>query len=665
MTTFSALDKWKAQLQGDGKGALRALLNGTASLGRLSAAEPEDAVDAILGAEGADSDLVRAFDQGCLSLVEEFRATLLQQEGRAFRIELAKLATLVTIIRRLLPEQTIVDFHRRYALWSGFFENFVLDRGLDLRREYFRTLTLSQDIAAEHGLEPRRLMPLWLSVCAESGDAGRYDASYLRVALLGLRRLPLGDEFDANEVFALQGLARWAVTQRPDTAAFEREWRILEGDFPRDPGFWEDRVQAAITAAERELSERTGGAETTFSIAGWWRQDVDIHPEQRSLGRTIFSAEPVPMYEWRPVLISADQPLDRIRSKIETLMRRQQRYADISGDVFYLVRTACNFGMRLLENGPGKERVERGRLAESLAALAFEYDPVDVFAWSLMRDAMAAAGRVADAELVGWEAIRRFPENCQWRTQLATVLAVHSGKAEEAAALLHETLTLFPDDPFARNQLATVLADDLQRDNDARDILTGAIADGVADDATRTLLHKLGQGRRLRGVAQTQAPREDTSMLTLPTAMARRQLFLYEAGLTTEHAVRSFLTESPHDSYATYVAERVGLSDIPVKTTFPLAFEDALHKGEPSALRALIARARPMEQAIVKEAIAASEGRVIAFSELWADAERHVRLQTLERTLQQDGGRKDRRTLLLRDFAASTLSTSVVSLLAA
>lgn len=234
MATAAPLEKWKAQLRDDGKAALAAILNGNASLGHLSAAEPEDAVDAILASEPRDSDVVRGLDRGCAELLEEFRSTLLQQDGRSFRIELAKLVTLVTIIRRLLPEQTVADLHRRYVLWSRFFENFVVDRGLDLRREYFRILALSQDVAADHGLEPRRLMPLWLSICAESGDAGRYDASYLRVALLGLRRLPLGDDFDANEDFALQGLVRWAVTQRPSPAAFEREWRILEGDFPRD-----------------------------------------------------------------------------------------------------------------------------------------------------------------------------------------------------------------------------------------------------------------------------------------------------------------------------------------------------------------------------------------------------------------------------------------------
>ncbi|MFD2249553.1 hypothetical protein FHS82_004003 [Pseudochelatococcus lubricantis] len=666
MATSSALEKYKAQLRDDGKAALRAILNGTASLGRLSAAEPEDAVDAILASEPRDSDVVRGFDRGCAELLEEFRSTLLQQEGRSFRIELAKLVTLVTIIRRLLPEQTVVGLHRCYVLWSGFFENFVVDRGLDLRREYFRILALSQDIAAaDQGLKPRRLMPLWLSVCSENGDAGRYDASYLRIALLGLRRLPLGDDFDANEDFALQGLARWAVTQRPSTAAFEREWRILEGDFPRDAGFWTDRVQAAITATERELSERTRGAETTFPVAAWWREDVDIHPDERAVSRTIFSTESVPMSEWQLVLNSVDQPLDQIRTPIETIMRRQQRYADVSGDVFYLVRTACNFGMRLIEKGPPDERVERGALAVFLATLAFDYDPVNVFAWSLMRDALAAAGRIADAELVGWEAIRRFPEDYQWRTQLATVLAVHSGKADEAAALLRETMALFPEEPYARTQLATVMADDLQRPADARDVLNCAIADGVDNDATRSLLQKLDQGRALRRARPQPKGVEDASSLTIPTAMARRQLFLFESGLSSEDGLRAFLSDAPQDSYSTYVSERAGLSDVPFKTTFAIAFEDALEKAEPSALRALVARGRPMERAIVEEAVAVSEGRVVAFSEFFADAERDERLQTLERTLQQQGGREDRRTLLLRDFAASTLSTSVVSLVAA
>lgn len=659
---MSALEKWKAELQADGKGALRALLDGTASLGHLSAAEPEDAVAGILGTETAAPDLFAAFDRGCLSLAEDFRATLLQKEGRSFRVELAKLTILVSIIRRLLPSKTVGDFHRRYILWSGFFENFVVDRGLDLRREYFRILALSQDIHADD--KPRRLMPHWLSICAESGDAGRYDQSYLRVAMLGLRRLPLGEEFSANEDFALQGLARWAVCQRPREAAFEREWRILEGDFPRDAGFWADHVQAALIAAERELFERTNGRETTFPIAAWWRQDVDLHPTQPAPTRAD-AAEPPARGQHEAILRDITRPLTGLAPRIQTLMSGHRQYADLTGDVFFLVRTACNVGMRLIQAGSPEERSARGELAIFLASLAFEYDPVNVYAWSLLRDALVAAGRLADAELVGWEAIRRFPEDYQWRTQLALVLTEQMGMGEEAAALLRETIELFPGEIYPRTQLATILADDLNKREEARTILAGAIANGIGNDVTRNLLEKLSRGRLLRRRSEPHARVEDTSHLSLPSADARRQLFLFESGLTTRDALRAFLATSPSDGYTTYIAQRTGQSDLPLKTTFALAFEDALKVADPSVLRALIARVRPVERLIVEQAIAALEGRVVAFPGTSTEFARNQHLQTLEQVLQQQAGSVNGRLVLLRDYAASTLSASVFSLFAA
>ena len=155
MVTLSPIDKWKTQLSDDGKTAIRSLLNGTASLGRLSGAEPEDAVDAILASETSGSDVIHGFDRGCAELLEEFRTTLLMREGRSFRIELARLVTLVSIIRRSLPEQTVVDLHHRDALWNEFFGNFVIDRGLDLKRDYHNILALSQGIAPDNAPEPR------------------------------------------------------------------------------------------------------------------------------------------------------------------------------------------------------------------------------------------------------------------------------------------------------------------------------------------------------------------------------------------------------------------------------------------------------------------------------------------------------------------------------
>ena len=104
-----------------------------------------------------------------------------------------------------------------------------MDEGLDLRREYYLTLAFSQNIAAENGLEPRRLMAHWMSICAECGDAGRYDPFYIRDAIIELGRLPLpsGGTVVANEVLALQGLALWAATQMPNEDSFAIEWELL------------------------------------------------------------------------------------------------------------------------------------------------------------------------------------------------------------------------------------------------------------------------------------------------------------------------------------------------------------------------------------------------------------------------------------------------------
>lgn len=657
-------EAWREQLRTDGREALLALLSGRASLGRLSAAEPEDAVAAILHGAEPDSDLMRSFDTCCLSILKSFRSELLRREGNAFIVGIKRLDTMLSIVRRMLPSQTTVDLHRNFVLWNAFFDNFVIDRGLDLRREYSRLLALSQYIAEENGLAPRRLMPLWLSICADSGAFGRYDQSYLRVAMIGLRGLPLGEEFSANEDFALQGLARWAASQSPTKPEFMKEWRLLEGDFPRDAGFWSEHVQQAVTAAERELFERTHGAVATFPAADWWREDVDLHPASRATAGG-GASEPPEREDRERILEDIGTPHVGLAPRIERLMQAHRRYADTTGDVFYLVRTACNVGMRLIKSGDDSERQARGLQAVSLARLAFEYDPVNVFAWSLMRDALACAGRVRDAELVGWEAIRRFPENEQWRTQLATVLAEHAGKPQEAAELLRETVLLFPANPFSRTQLATVLADDLGESALAEEALLAAISDGVSDDVAKRLLQKLKQKRRLRGDRHLPAKLPDDSSMSLPTAEARRLLFSFEAGVLDGSSVRTFLDRAPPDSYLTYVAERAGISNLPFKTTFAMAFDEALRDASPSALRALIARARPMEKPVVEQAIALSEGRVVSFTTSQVGSDASARFMKLNEVFAQVGVSTERRSNLLRDVVASYLSSGTSFMAAA
>ena len=110
-----------------------------------------------------------------------------------------------------------------------------------------------------------------------------------------------------------------------------------------------------------------------------------------------------------------------------------------------------------------------------MARLAQAHEPANHFAWALWRDAVAARGATAAAEAIGWETIRRFPENPQWRTQMATLLADQRGRPDEAVALLQETCALFPLNVATRPQLAQLLADRFDRVEEARVVLQEAL----------------------------------------------------------------------------------------------------------------------------------------------------------------------------------------------
>jgi len=657
-------DHWIQSVKADGRKAIDDVLAGSARLGRLSAAEPEDAVATLM--RGSDAATADAFDHACLVALQTFRTSILSLKGPAFDVALSRLASLLAIVRRMRPRETAVDLHKNYVAWNAFFENFVIDRGLDLRREFLRILTLTQQEAEEIGLAPRRLMALWLAICGESGGSGQYDESYLRVALLGLRRLPLGKDFSSNEDFALHGLARWAAYRNPRKKDFLREWHVLEGDFPRSADYWPSRVEATIAAMEQEIFERTRKSNhprKTFPAAAWWRENAEV-VSRKETPRGARPLEPPPRGWLEDILHRVAQPFASIKPPLDQLILGHRRYADTTGDVFYLVRTACNLGMRLIERGPASELSVRGEAAVRLASLAFDYDPTNVFAWGLLLRGLGAADRWADAELVGWEAIRRFPEDPQRRTQLATVLAESLDRSEEAAALLRETVPLFPKNAFARNQLATVLADDLGRNNEALTVLETAQRDGAANEATATLLVKLKKGQRLRGKRQASAAipsnLQSKPTLDLPTADARRVLFRFEHGLTDLASVRDMLERHAPEAYLAYVGERTGARPAPPTTTFTLAFEAAAREGSSAALRALIARARPLEGMLIGQAIAALESRTEPATVGETDAGGADRVLHLVRGFANNNAPAPaQRLVLVRDMAASFLSTDV------
>jgi tetratricopeptide (TPR) repeat protein len=468
---------WLDALTGAPQAEVEALICGTAAVPPYGRAEPEDAAASLLFGVPEDDAAWMAFDTGCLAALGELHTRLRTSDGDDFDDAAMQAHRLLAMIRRQRPARTVRDLHTRYVHWFGVFETVVIDRGLDVRREYWRLLALTQDMA-DDSRQSRRLMPLWLGICGEAGGHGRYPASCLDIGLIGLRQLPLGPDHDSNEEAVCHGLARWAVRQRPDKQAFLNRWREIESAYPLSPDYWPPLVADVIAAQEGEVYGGTNGAGETFPAAAWWRDDLDL-PQPRpgkpaSPSERRRAIEPPPPDEHQNILRAMDAPMSQLRPRIERLLAGHRRYAEATGDVYYLVRTACNVGMRLIKANP-TERRERGALAVWLARQALEHAPTNVYAWALWRDGLAAQGAVAAAETVGWEAVRRFPEDPQWRNQLAPLLADECGRPAEAERLLRETIGLFPDNVTARNQLARLIADLPGRQDEAAAILRETI----------------------------------------------------------------------------------------------------------------------------------------------------------------------------------------------
>ena len=252
---------------------MRALVEGTADVHPYTRAEPSDAIVSLLYGLPDDDPAVVAFDVGARRCWRPIAATRRAPSRRTATISRCAPRPWSMPSSANGRKSTVTDLHRRFAYWLRWAETLVYDRGLDLRREFYRTLALTQDIAAAAGLPPRWLLPLWLGACEEAGERGRFDDSYLTVGLVGLRRLPLGEEDSANEEAALHGLARWAARQRPAKPRFLREWHVLEGAFPRDASYWTALVGQVLAAVEADGQ--------TFPAAAWWREDVELHPRER------------------------------------------------------------------------------------------------------------------------------------------------------------------------------------------------------------------------------------------------------------------------------------------------------------------------------------------------------------------------------------------------
>jgi len=357
-------------------------------------------------------------------------------------------------------------------------------------------------VVAEFQGEDRSLAGFWHRMCELTDDVPFYHARY---AMLGLRRMKAADPLEngtlrAEIVLGLIHLARAfdrllerdrGLPEQILRATFRRVAVQTAAAYPDSPRWREhglaetlelpERAQRWLRQAVPPLAEAARRAEHQHRPQRSIRPNSNWPQRARDLGARLRSGD-------HTCLPEANQLLDE-----------QRRYAQATGDTYFVVRTLCQFASRALNLEPrlslqwaeeAREwepdntftwnitrsvllRLRKVTLSLRIAWVAWKRFPDDVVAHSGLAEVLKAAHRYDEAEQVYRKAIERFPDNAVARTGLAEVLkATH--RYDEAAQVNREAVDRFPDDVVARNGLAEVLKA-AHRYDEAAQVYRGAV----------------------------------------------------------------------------------------------------------------------------------------------------------------------------------------------
>lgn len=292
--------------------------------------------------------------------------------------------------------------------------------------------------ALAHNQNNRRLKRVWFGLCDKVGR-GRLPEAYLDIGLMGLRLLPTPDG-SAPIAEEAEGLARWAdhLDQNQDSRdAFDLQWQAFKE-------FHDDRDW-------RRAAAPLYGRYAKRPFAAWWRDDLaGAAPTNAGLIREPSRDDTFRIFdEIRRLPWNATMP------KVERFVAEQERYAQASESAYTLSRAFNVLGNAVLRM---ENRPEALPLAERLAVMVLDHDANNEPSWVLWSKALRRMGRVQAADAVLWRACRFMQDKVHIRTILAETME-SEGRIAEAEALYRDTIKRFRTDDVAPNALAKLLAD--------------------------------------------------------------------------------------------------------------------------------------------------------------------------------------------------------------
>lgn len=334
---------------------------------------------------------------------------------------------------------------------------------------------------AEFQGEDRFLAWFWQSLCDLPDGVPFYHARY---AMLGLRRLKAANSLENGTLRAevVHGLLRLAM-------AFDRlvRERVLAEQVAR-PIFRRVAVQvaAAYPGSQRWAEHGLGQALDMRERPQKWGLEaiqplaVAVRQEQAGANRSHIpprsSIQADPVWTSRAKVLAAELRNCHTNSltEIQRLLDEQRRYAEATGDTYFIVHSLRNFAMRILRLRPD--------IAGGWAEEARSWAPHDPWSWTIMVRIFLKQKDLVRTLRFAWIARKRFPENVVAHNGLAEVLKA-AGRYPEAEEVYRQAIERFPENGFVR----TGLADTLRRDRrwaDAETTYRESIAAGYVASAT-------------------------------------------------------------------------------------------------------------------------------------------------------------------------------------
>ena len=417
-----AVAAWRARFAADAAAALGQALAGQISLGAYDRARPAEALAQILAEAdlpGADAGL-QAWLAGHLG-----RPTPPGLTAKRFADALLEAFRLIALLHLKECRAWCAEHH---GVLRGWLRGFYFGRSRD--PEGALLVALAQDQA------DRGLLPLWQAVVRR----GR-PVDHVRQALTGLRLLPDAERKEhALPRALLQGLLDFGNALAGRGERKGDDW-LLEVDYlaaihPLSPEAWGRKFREVVQARE-----------PAPAVKNWLGQRYPLALKPFEGGKKA-PLQPPYFKGVQPLLQKLDSHYAEVRPQLRQFFDDSRYYCRESGDSYYLVRSFCFAGDRLLNVDPIWTR--------ELAHEAAVWAPTNPQTWSLLARALEAEGDWRRAEAVFWQARRRFAENAQSHNQLAHALLLH-GQGELGEAVYRQAIGLFPDNPICRADLGHTL----------------------------------------------------------------------------------------------------------------------------------------------------------------------------------------------------------------